>query len=190
MKCLSLITYRKEAGVTFLELIVTVAIVGILAAIAVPSYSDYVERQRLIGATEAVFSSIQMARRQAISNNRTVYFYASGLSDTTSSWCSTQSEASGGSMSFIGADCSGAFVTNSSLNNSVIRRGEDYKGIHLFVSGGSSAETVGFIMPGLAVDTGKTFVVRSDRLGDVDISIGDGFVVSVCSNDISQYPGC
>lgn len=180
----------KEKGVTFLELVVTIAIIGILAAIAVPSYSDYVERQRLIGATEAVYSAMQLARRQAISNNRTIYFYASGLSNTTSNWCSTQSEASGGSLSFIGADCSGAFVTDLASNTSVIRRGQDYEGIHLFVSGGSASETVGFVMPGLSIDSAKTFVVRSDRLGDVDISIGSGFVVSVCSDDISQYPEC
>lgn len=180
----------KERGVTFLELVVTVAIIGILAAIAVPYYGDYIERQRLIGATEDVYSSMQLAKRQAISNNRTVYFVGSNLSSTASSWCTTQSEASGGSLSFIGTDCSGAFVTDSSSNISVVRKGENHEGIHLFVSGGGSSETVGFAMPGLTVDTAKTFVVRSDRLGDVDISVGNGFIISVCSDDIYQYPDC
>lgn len=42
---------RNTAGFTLLEVMITVAIVGILAAIALPSYSEYVTRSKLIEAT-------------------------------------------------------------------------------------------------------------------------------------------
>ena len=44
----------RSRGFTLLEVMITVAIVGILAAIAVPSYSEYVTRSRIIEATNAL----------------------------------------------------------------------------------------------------------------------------------------
>lgn len=46
-------THRRTrlAGFTLLEVMITVAIVGILASIALPSYFEYIQRSKLIDAT-------------------------------------------------------------------------------------------------------------------------------------------
>ena len=61
---------RVQKGFTLIEIMVTVAIVGILMAVAIPAYSDYVIRGRLSEAFTAL-GGAQPAAEQFWSNNRT-----------------------------------------------------------------------------------------------------------------------
>ena len=47
---------RFQRGLTLIEIMVTVAILGIIAAVALPSYSAYVQRARVPAALEALNS--------------------------------------------------------------------------------------------------------------------------------------
>lgn len=51
---------ERAGGFTLIEVLVTVAIVGILAAIALPSYSDYVQRSKI---SEAISNLSDMRTR-------------------------------------------------------------------------------------------------------------------------------
>lgn len=63
---------HHQAGISLVEILVTVAISAVLWASAVPSLSDLLQRQRLQGAGESFRSDFQMARMHALGTGRSV----------------------------------------------------------------------------------------------------------------------
>jgi type IV pilus assembly protein PilE len=58
----------RHSGFTLIELLITVVIVGILMAIAMPSYGTYIVKARRIEAT-SVLTQIQLAQEKYRGNN-------------------------------------------------------------------------------------------------------------------------
>jgi type IV pilus assembly protein PilE len=61
---------RQAAGFTLIELMIVVAIIAILAAIAVPIYSDYITRGKLTEAQNNL-SALRVQMEQYFQDNRT-----------------------------------------------------------------------------------------------------------------------
>ena len=93
--------HHLGAGFTLIELMVTVAVVAVLAAIAIPSFTDSLARRRLEGAANELSTDLQFARSQAVSNNAniTLSTTASGYTIAGAQTYRTQALASGLSMS-------------------------------------------------------------------------------------------
>ena len=59
-------------GFTIVELMITLVIVGILATIALPSFSDFIRRGQVRSVTESVSSAMQLTRNEAVKRNEQV----------------------------------------------------------------------------------------------------------------------
>jgi type IV pilus assembly protein PilE len=61
---------RSATGFTIIEVMITVAIIAILAAVAIPSYTDYVTRSKIQEATSSLLS-MRTKLEQYFQDNRT-----------------------------------------------------------------------------------------------------------------------
>ena len=61
---------KRNQGFTLIEVMIVVVIVGILTAIAIPNYSDYVIRSRIIRATTGL-ADMRVRMEQFFQDNRT-----------------------------------------------------------------------------------------------------------------------
>lgn len=147
---------KYQQGITITEVLVTVAIIGIIAAIAIPSYQDYIARERLVGAAQAIYSQAILARRQAVSNNDTRYFF---VSDDSGNWCAYASSVSS--------------ATCASADAPIYAHGRDYPGVTV-----STGVSTAFVMPALTASSVSIPVTGSN--GDSrTVSISENQMVTV-----------
>lgn len=74
---------RFSAGFTLLELIIGLAILGILMALAVPAFSDYLRNTRMRNYAESLNNGLRHARAEAIRRNTYVRFQLLDKMDAT-----------------------------------------------------------------------------------------------------------
>lgn len=75
---------RKAPGFTLIELMITVAVVAILASIAFPAYTDYVVRSRIVEATSGLANK-RVQLEQFFQDNRSYDGSSACDSDSTTS---------------------------------------------------------------------------------------------------------
>ena len=80
---------HKNSGFTLMELVVVMAIIGALAALAVPAYIDWLPRYRAKKAAMELSGQLHSVKMKAIKENRTLGVYFDSGSDryfVLSSW--------------------------------------------------------------------------------------------------------
>ena len=126
---------RPADGFTLIELMIVVAVVGILAAVAYPLYTEYVQRSRITEATSTM-NDMRVRMDQYFQDNRT---YANGGA------CGVADPPFNAGESSFQVQCAGADANGYTLN----ANGNGAKGMGAFqyrlvvAAGGVTRSTIG-----------------------------------------------
>ena len=76
-----------QRGMSIIEIVITIAIVGLLLALAAPSAATWIQNTQLRNAADSVLSGLQLARVEAIKRNAIVSFQMTDANSTAWTVC-------------------------------------------------------------------------------------------------------
>lgn len=157
---------RRASGFGLIELIVTISIVAILTAIALPSFRNMINNSRASTQAGDLVAAINLARNEAVTRNRTVTICAAATASGTPTACASATDWNQGWMIFLDPK------TDTSAPGTVAA---------------ASVLRSGLANATIAVTSDAAFVRFSSR-GEVLASTGPTLVVKPAANCQARQP--
>lgn len=169
---------RGQSGFTLLELMLVVAIAGVLLAVGVPAMGNFIRNSRITSAANDVMAGLHFARSEALKRRRAVTLCTSADPINTDT-CAASAFLTGWL----------AFVDLNNPPNGAVDPGEDvlmrHEPMHDLITARSSVDPfrVTYLLNGFAFNPNAAQLVLCDARGNVpsggELSAARGILVSV-----------
>lgn len=171
---------QTNRGFTLLELLITIAIAAIVLVLALPSYQDTIERNRLKEAVESVSADIKFARTEAIKQGANVIF-----SVDNATWCY------GIAPGNTACDCTAA-VGDSDFCTLKVVAGNQFQDIDLTGNNATFEFRRGTVTDLAATPNAIISSTLSSANYNARIDVNSVGLVSVCAptDGLPAYPDC
>ena len=149
---------KKSRGFTLIELMITIVIMSIIIAIAVPSMSSFVIKQRIQSQVDELMLALVYARTEALKHNNVVYVIPNGSTAEdwqNNGWCVVLKNSTG-----VNESC-------SSASNNILKIFESKKNIKTVTSYTTQgALRLNFTAQGTLGVAANMFKIYSSELSD------------------------
>ncbi len=200
----------RQKGLTLVELMVAVAVVGVLLSVGIPSFTNMIDTNRIKGAAETLYANVQRARSESIKRNGDIYVNFSadgsatwvyGVSDLTSCTLSvtdatnaaacaiTVDDGDGDNVVHMVTDSDGDGVFDQDLGDRILMRfiDEQYVDVTMALSGFASGTQLVF--------NGRQGTTRDSdtgifSTGTVQLTSGNGKRLDVRLSALGQVRIC
>lgn len=173
-----------QTGLTMIELLMTIAIIGILASVAVPSFSSTSAAQQVTGAAEKIRLDMLFARSEAMKQNKNIYLSFS----TGSNWCYGFTDT--------GAACTCSTANSCKINNAdKAVKSAQFKNISLTTAGSLTLNGANFDparggvkKSGTAINNGSITITQDGASATIMLNVLGR--ASICSSTLAQFSAC
>jgi type IV fimbrial biogenesis protein FimT len=97
-----MVSASRQSGISLIEVMITIAIVAVLAAVAMPGMTSLVAAQRLKAASSDLYTSLLLARSEAIKRNTEIQITPSA-NGWAGGWTVERADGDGDPMEVHGA---------------------------------------------------------------------------------------
>jgi len=162
---------QRTHGFTLIELMITVAVLGILILLGLPSYKQWMQNTQIRNATESILNGLQLARAEAVKRNTAVQFTLGAGTDWTVSVVSggavvqsRKSQEGSANVTLTVSPAGAQTVTFGSLGRVVPN-----------ADGSISLEQIDVDVP--------TTILPANKSRDLRLTIGAGGQIRMCDPD-------
>lgn len=188
---------RRWQGLTLIELLVSIAVLGVLLTIAAPSFFGFVDRTRFTSGVDEIAAALHLVRSEGLRNNQLAVVHAKG----GTSWClgsrlTTTNETCDCSTTAVGSACGLKRLTSSDsggINQLTLRdqTGTTANDLYYFFD---ASRGVAATPSGVSSSTALVVTARSSGGREAQVRLTATGMVSVCATSggglSSVYPAC